>query len=62
MVHKNLGPGLLESVYEKILFQELQKRSLKIVSQKSITFEYEGNVFPDAFRIVNNYPESGNQG
>ncbi|TGK42402.1 GxxExxY protein [Leptospira andrefontaineae] len=49
-VHKNLGPGLLESVYETILFRELRKRGLRVVSQKSVTFEYEGVVFQDVFR------------
>ncbi len=32
-IHKTLGPGLLESVYEAILSFELQKRGLRVVQQ-----------------------------
>ncbi|TGM12164.1 GxxExxY protein [Leptospira selangorensis] len=49
-IHKNLGPGLLESVYETILFRELRKRGLRVVSQKPVTIEYEEVIFHDAFR------------
>lgn len=41
-VHRTLGPGFLESIYEAALIIELWKRSLRVVSQKSITVEYEG--------------------
>ncbi len=33
-VYKNLGPGLLESVYEEAMVYELQKRGLKVERQK----------------------------
>ena len=46
-IHKVLGPGLLESVYEEILTYELNKLDLSFESQKSISMgEFEtGNGF-----------------
>lgn len=41
-VHKELGPGLLESNYEKALLLELQLRGLKTESQKGIQASYKG--------------------
>lgn len=41
-VHKVLGPGLLESYYEKALLHELQLRGLKTESQKGIKATYKG--------------------
>ena len=35
-IHTQLGPGLLESVYEEILFYELHKRNLEVERQKAI--------------------------
>ena len=40
-VHKKFGPGLLESVYEKILMVELQKRGLVVECQKPLPVVYE---------------------
>jgi GxxExxY protein len=40
-VHKNLGPGLLESAYEECLFFELQKSGLNVVKQKPLPLVYE---------------------
>jgi len=50
-LHKRLGPGLLESVYETILARDLQVRGLVIERQKSFSFEFEGIAFNDAVRI-----------
>ena len=41
-VHKILGPGLLESVYEEALCKELELRGMKYERQKSITVNYKG--------------------
>ncbi|MDZ7661921.1 GxxExxY protein [Thiohalophilus sp.] len=41
-VHKSLGPGLLESVYEACMLHELQKRGMKVESQKTISVIYDG--------------------
>lgn len=50
-IHMDLGPGLLESVYEMVLANALQREGLHIERQKAIRFEYDGMVFIDAFRI-----------
>lgn len=41
-VHKELGPGFLESVYEKALIEELSNRGLKVETQKIIDLIYKG--------------------
>ena len=41
-VHKTLGPGLLESVYEKALCIELKNGGLKFEPQKSLPLSYKG--------------------
>ncbi len=50
-VHRNLGPGLLESTYESCLVFELIKRNLKIEQQKQIPIIYEGTKLSCAYRI-----------
>jgi GxxExxY protein len=40
-VHKELGPGFLESVYEKALIEELTRRRIKVESQKVIDLSYK---------------------
>jgi len=50
-LHKNLGSGLLESVYEVILMKLLSKKGLKVQRQVSIPIEYEGEFFDEGFRI-----------
>jgi GxxExxY protein len=50
-VHRSLGPGLLESVYELVLARVLTERGFKIERQKILSFEYEGLLFANAFRI-----------
>ncbi len=49
-LHQRLGPGLLESAYEMILAAELTRRGHKVERQVSVSFEYEGMSFNDAFR------------
>ncbi len=41
-VHKNLGPGLLESVYEKCLTKELIISGLKLQTQQKVPINYKG--------------------
>lgn len=50
-LHRNLGPGLLESVYEMILYRALEKRGLYVERQKLLSFEYDGILFEEAFRL-----------
>jgi GxxExxY protein len=49
-VHRALGPGLLETVYEVALSHELQQRGLKVERQVPIPIEYSGVKFDEAFR------------
>lgn len=41
-VHRTLGPGLLESVYQKALVQELKLRGFKVKSEVDIEINYKG--------------------
>jgi len=49
-VHKHLGPGLLESVYEECLCIELSSRDIPHERQKGIFFEYKGTPVSKGFR------------
>jgi GxxExxY protein len=49
-IHTNLGPGLLESVYETILFYELSKINLKVEKQKPIPLIWEDIKLDIGFR------------
>ena len=49
-VHRELGPGLLETVYEVILAHELTQRGLRVRRQVPIPIEYRGIKFNEAFR------------
>ncbi len=50
-VHKNLGPGLLESAYETCLYYELSKYNLKIEKQKAQPLVYEDIKLDAGYRI-----------
>lgn len=55
-IHKRLGPGLFESVYEAIMIHELRRRGLHVESQVPIAVEWEGARMEVGFRadlIVN---------
>lgn len=49
-VHRQLGPGLLESVYEAALAFELKKRGFQVQRQKSIPVVYESVHLEEGFR------------
>lgn len=49
-IHKKLGPGLLESVYEEILCYELRQRGLSFSRQKGIPVMWEGLKMEVGFR------------
>ena len=49
-VHRELGPGLLESVYEIILAHQLQQHGLHVERQVPIPIQYRGIKFDEAFR------------
>ena len=49
-IHTSLGPGLLESVYEAVLFYELQKRGLRVERQVAVPIVYEDVRLEEGFR------------
>ena len=49
-LHRSLGPGLLESVYERVLARMLEKRGLHVRNQVAIPIEFEGECFEIGFR------------
>jgi GxxExxY protein len=49
-IHRDLGPGLLESVYEAILERELIEAGLRVKRQVSVPLEYAGLKFKESFR------------
>ena len=50
-VYKELGPGMLESVYEEALCFELERRGLAIERQKQVPINYKGNVLKTELRL-----------
>ena len=50
-IHSKLGPGLLESVYERILARDLERSGLTVERQKWISFDFEGMWFDDACKV-----------
>lgn len=50
-LHVELGPGLLESVYEAVLARLLSEQGLKVGRQKVVEFEYHGLRFNDGLRV-----------
>jgi len=50
-LHTALGPGLLESVYEKCFCYELTKRELSFISQKKVPIVYDSLIFEEGLRL-----------
>ena len=50
-VYNELGPGLLESVYEEALAFELQERGLEVVRQMEVPIMYKGNELKTPLRL-----------
>lgn len=51
IIHKQLGPGLLESVYEKCFCYELELRNITYNRQKSVSIIYDNLIIEDALKI-----------
>ena len=49
-IHRELGPGLLESVYETVLAADLVRRGLTVARQMPVDIRFDGMFFPGAFR------------
>ena len=50
-LHQDLGPGLLESVYEIVLARMLEESGLKVERQKSVPILYRGIEIQEGFRL-----------
>ena len=50
-VHKELGPGLLEKIYEACLCYELQKKGIPYKRQVELPFMYDGQKFDEGLRM-----------
>jgi GxxExxY protein len=50
-VHRDKGPGLVESIYEWCLAKELELRKLPTISQKKIAIEYKGFIRKEPLRF-----------
>jgi GxxExxY protein len=50
-IHRELGPGLLESVYEAILANLLVRQGLSVVRQIAIPITFKGEHFDEGFRV-----------
>jgi GxxExxY protein len=50
-VHRNLGPGLLESTYEKCLAHELKLAGLSFINQVSMPIDYKGITLDSGYRL-----------
>ena len=50
-IHRDLGPGLLESVYETVIARKLMAMGYRVDRQRSVGIEFEGMRFDAAFRI-----------
>ena len=50
-VHRHMGAGLIESIYERCMLRELELRSIPCVAQKVVRIEYKGFVFDEPLRF-----------
>lgn len=50
-VHRLMGSGLIESIYEKCVLRELELRSISAVSQRQVSIEYKGLTFEESLRL-----------
>ena len=50
-VHRELGPGLLESVYEAVMASGLEREGLRVERQKLVPMRFEGVTYPESFRL-----------
>ncbi len=49
-IHRELGPGLLESVYEVVLAADLTRNGFTVVRQQPVPIRFEGLQFEEGFR------------
>ena len=49
-LHRDLGPGLLESAYETLMFESLRRQGIEVARQVMVPLRYDGIVVEAAFR------------
>ncbi len=49
-LHKRIGPGIAESVYEELLFDRLTQAGLKVDRQQPVNLVFENKIYQNAFR------------
>jgi GxxExxY protein len=50
-VHRIMGPGLLESIYERCLLRELELRGISALQQEEVVIDYKDDVFKETLRF-----------
>ena len=50
-IHKSIGPGLLEKVYQSCFIYELNKRDISYLKEKKVPVIYDKKIFKDALRL-----------
>jgi GxxExxY protein len=50
-VHRIMGPGLLESIYERCLLRELELRGIPVLNQEEVVIDYKGAVFKENLKF-----------
>lgn len=50
-VHKEKGPGLIESIYEKCLLREFDLRGIPAVNQMNVPVTYKGHTFEEPLKL-----------
>jgi GxxExxY protein len=50
-VHRQMGSGLIESIYERCMLRELELRSIPATTQQLVRIEYKGLVFDEPLRF-----------
>ena len=51
LVHRIVGPGLLESIYERCLLRELALRGTPVLNQEEAVIDYKGTVFKEKLKF-----------
>lgn len=50
-VHRVLGPGLLESIYERCMLRELELLGISAIRQRNVSIDYKGYIFEEELRF-----------
>jgi GxxExxY protein len=51
LVHRIMGPGLLESISERCLIRELELRGIPVLNQEEVVIDYKGTVFKEILKF-----------